>query len=181
MLADGKAMSINQNTQTVHFEAPQDKMIAQLGVQLNSTYVPFGSVAAEAQSRQLAQDSNASSQSLESSVQRAVSKANAYYRNSVWDLVDAVKEGAVELAKVKEDDLPDNMQKMDIKQRREFVAQQSAERIRIQQQINELNDARNKHVALKRKELANEKDEQTLDKALVEAIRSQASAKDFRF
>ncbi len=181
LLADGKAMSIDQNTQVVHVEAPQDKEIARLGVALNNTYIPFGTRAAESQTRQVVQDANASAQSAASAVQRAVSKANAYYRNSSWDLVDAINDGTVELAEVKQEDLPENMQTMTLEKRQEYVQSQAAERKRIQGQINELNAQRNEYVAAKRQEMAEQSGQKTLDQALVEAIRAQASQKDFRF
>ena len=181
LLADGKAMSINQNTQVVHVEAPQDQQIARIGVELNKTYIPFGTMAAESQTRQAAQDANASKQSVGSVVQRAVSKANSYYRNSSWDLVDAINDGAVELAKVKEEDLPETMQSMTLEQRQKYVDERGAERKRLQGRINELNAERKEYVAAKRKEMAEKSGEKTLDQALVEAIRSQASQKDFRF
>ena len=181
LLADGKAMSINQNSQVAHIEAPQDKKISRLGAELNETYIAYGSVAAEGQARQIAQDANAMGQSSASSLQRAVSKANAYYRNSAWDLIDAVNDGSVELAKIKAEDLPENMRKMNLEQQQEYIKQQAAQRKLVQQQINQLNTERNKYVAAKRKEMARQSGEKTLDQALVDAIRSQAVAKDFRF
>ena len=181
LLADGKAMSINQNTQVVHVEAPQDQQIARIGVELNKTYIPFGTVAAESQARQAAVDANASKLSVGSAVQRAVAKANSYYRNSSWDLVDAIDDGAVELAKVKEEDLPEDMQSMTLERRQKYVEERGAERKRLQERINELNAERKEYVAAKRKEMAEKSGEKTLDQALVEAIRSQASQKDFRF
>lgn len=181
LLADGKPMNINQNSQVAYIEAPQDKKIAELGVKLNETYVAFGAHAADAQIRQSAQDTNAINQSQSSSVQRAVSKANGYYRNTSWDLVDAIKEGTVELAKVKEEDLPENMRKMNIEQQQKFVEQQGTLRTQIQQEINDMNAERNKYVATKRKEQAAASGEKTLDQALVEAIRVQAKSKAFEF
>jgi hypothetical protein len=181
LLADGKAISINQNASVAHIEAPQDAEIARLGADLNGTYVPFGTVAAESQSRQVMQDANAAQQSQASSVQRAVSKANAYYRNSAWDLVDAVKDGSIQLADVKTDDLPDNMRGMNLTERQQYVARQSADRQRLQDRINRLNAERNTFVAEKQKELAAQTGQKTLDQALVEAIRSQATQKRFIF
>ncbi len=181
LLADGKAMNINQNVQVAYIEAPQDKEIAKLGVELNRTYVAFGAHAREGQMRQEVQDANASGQSQSSVVQRAVSKANGYYRNAGWDLVDAITDGQVELADVKEEDLPDNMRKMNVEQRKEFLQRQATARRRIQEQINTLNGARNKYVAEKRKEMAAGSGEKTLDQVLVEAIRTQAKAKLFEF
>ncbi len=181
LLADGKAISINQNAQIAYIEAPQDAEIARLGADLNRTYIPFGTVAAESQARQVMQDANAAKQSQASSVQRAVSKANAYYRNSAWDLVDAVKDGSVQLAEVKAEDLPDNLRSMSLGERQQWVSRQSAERQRLQERINRLNAERNTFVAAKQKELAAQSGQKTLEQALVEAIRSQASQKRFIF
>ncbi len=181
LLADGKSMSINQNTQVAHIEAPQDKEIASLGSELNKTYLAFGSAAVEGQVRQQAQDANALKQSSASFVQRAVSKANAFYRNSSWDLVDAVEDGSADLAKIKKEELPENMREMTLDQRKKYVQQQAAARKRIQQRVNELNAERNKYVAAKRKEMAAEAGQKTLDQVLVESIRAQAIAKAFQF
>ena len=181
LLADGQAISINQNAQVAHIEAPQDAEIARLGADLNQTYIPFGAVAAESQARQLVQDQNASQQSQASSVQRAVSKANGFYRNSAWDLVDALNDGRTKLADVKAEDLPENMRSMSLAERQQHVARQSAERQRLQDRINRLNGERNAFVAEKQKQQAAQSGEKTLDQALVEAIRSQASQKRFIF
>jgi hypothetical protein len=181
LLADGKAMNINQNARVVHIEAPQDQEIARLGGDLNDTYIPFGAVAAESQARQVTMDANAAHQSMGSVVQRAVSKANAYYRNSAWDLVDAVNDGSVKLAEVKAEDLPEKMRNMSVEERQKFLTQQGAERQRVQQRINELNAQRNEFVAAKRKEMAEQPSEKTLDQALIEAIRTQATGKSFTF
>jgi hypothetical protein len=181
LLADGKAMSINQNTQVVHIDAPQDTDIARLGGELNRTYIPFGAMAAENRQRQSMQDSNAASQSLGSSIQRAVSKANAFYRNDSWDLADAVNNGSVELSQVKTEALPENMKKMTPKERKQFIEKQTTERKRLQKRINELNEHRSRFVADKRKEMAAKAGHQTLDQALIGTIRTQASAKQFKF
>lgn len=181
LLADGKAISINQNAQVAHVEAPQDSEIARLGAELNRTYIPFGAVAAESQARQVMQDANATKASPGSSVQRAVAKANSYYRNSTWDLADALKDGSVQLADVKAEDLPDTMRSMSLAERHQYVMRQSADRQRLQDQINQLNARRNTFVAEKQKQRAAQSGQKTLDQALVEAIRSQASHKRFIF
>ena len=59
MLADGRHLNINHNQQIVHIPAPQDREIADLGLKLNETYIPFGVEGQAAQERQMAQDNNA--------------------------------------------------------------------------------------------------------------------------
>ena len=116
-----------------------------------------------------------------SSIQRAVSKANAYYRNSTWDLVDAVNDGSLQLADVKTEDLPEPMHRLSQADRQQYVTQQSAERRRLQDRINGLNAERNTFVAEQQKLLAAQSGQKTLDQALVETIREQASQKSFVF
>ena len=84
LLAEGKFMFIDHNRAVVHFEAPQDKEIAQLGVELNKTYIAYGAAGAQNQARQSAQDVNVFSlaPSAGASVQRALTKASANYCNT---------------------------------------------------------------------------------------------------
>jgi hypothetical protein len=180
-LADGKAMNISHTEAVVHVASPQDKQIAQLGVDLNKTYIAYGARGKLGAERQSKQDGNAQGSSIASAQQRAVTKANAYYRNSAWDLCDAIKEGKVDLAKIKPEDLPENMRKMTLEQRLAYVKRNQAERGKIKKQINNLNAARVKYVAEKRKQLAEKTGKETLDKALIGAIRDQATKKNFSF
>ena len=181
LLTDGKAMNIDHTQAVVHIEAPQDKQIAKLGVDLNKTYIAFGAHGKEGARRQIAQDKNASGSSPASLQQRALAKANAFYRNSAWDLCDALKEGKVDLAKIKPEDLPENMRKMTPKQRLAFVKQKQEQRGAIQKKVNELNAQRVKYVAEKRKESAEQDGKDTLDRALITAIRDQATKKSYTF
>ena len=179
LLADGSYMCINQNTKVPHIVAPQDKEIARLSAGLNDTYLPYGAAGAAGQERQSAQDANAAGVALEVAVQRAVAKANAQYRNDRWDLVDAVANGTLKIEDLKEDQLPEKMQKMSAEERKAFVEANRAQRAHIQKQINDLNAQRNKYVAEEMKKLA-EKGEDTLDAAMIKTLRAQAERKEFK-
>ncbi|MBI1375310.1 MAG: VWA domain-containing protein [Phycisphaera sp.] len=181
VLADGRAMNIDQNAAVVHIDAPQDAEIAKLGAELNTTYVPYGQAGQLGARRQELQDSNAEAAAPAAAVERAVTKSSAYYRNSGWDLVDALKDGRVKLADVAEKDLPENLRKMNNEQRAAWVAEQGKKRAEIQKKIAELGAARDRFVGEKRKELAEAKGEQTLDAALIQAIRETAAKKGYQF
>jgi hypothetical protein len=73
------------------------------------------------------------------------------------------------------------MRAMSPADRQRYVERQTAERKRLQGRINRLNEERNEFVTQRRQELAEEAGQKTLDQALVEAIRSQASQKRFIF
>ncbi len=181
LLADGKSMNIDHTQAVVHIAAPQDKEIAELGVDLNKTYIAYGELGKGGADRQAAQDGNAAGASIASAGQRAVAKANHLYCNSSWDLCDALKEKKVELDKIKPEELPENMRNMTIEERQAYVEKMQEQRIAIQQKINMLNADRVKFVAEKRKLLAENAGEQTLDSALIGAIRDQATKKEFSF
>ena len=179
LLADGKYMIIDQNRAVVHFEAPQDKEIARLGVELSKTYLAYGVNGREAQLRQSAQDANAVAMApAGASYNRAVAKASANYRNDSWDLVDASKNQDFKLAELKAEDLPAEMQKMNEADRKAFVETKAKERADLQARINKLNEERNKYVAEQRK---NQAAANTLDSVMVSTIREQAAKKNYRF
>ncbi len=175
-IADGKYMNIDQNAQMVHIDAPQDVEIIKLGQELNKTYVAFGQGASEYKTRQEAQDQNAMTMASEVMVQRSVAKSNAQYNNSGWDLVDAEKEGKVKVDELKEEELPKEMQKMTMTERKEYLDKMAKEREALQNKINQLNDERNKYVA---KKMLENKNENTLDAVMIKAIREQAKKKNF--
>ena len=175
LLADGKYLVIDQNQAIVHIEAPQDKEIVKLNEELNKTYISYGREAPAAKTRQMAQDSNAAAKAESGAqVQRVISKASANYFNTAWDLVDACKQKDFDITKLKEADLPEEMKKMTVEERKDYLAKKTAERAEIQKKVLELNKQREAYVATKRKESAKT---DTLDTAMVKALRTQAEKK----
>ena len=179
-LADGKYMCIDQNRQTVHIAAPQDTEIVRLGEQLTKTYISYGAQGQAGRARQAAQELNAQSASQGSYLQRQITKASPYYRNTAWDLVDAMKEGKIKLEEVKDKDLPEEMQKMTDEEKTAFVKAQAKKRAEIQTRISKLDAERKQYVAQKMKDLS-KSGEDTLDAAMIKAVRTQAGQKNFKF
>jgi hypothetical protein len=183
-LGHGKYLCIDQQRAIVAIAAPQDAEIARLSGDLNKTYVPYGREGATAAARQVAQDAYAATQpaalAAGAPVQRAVSKANALYKNGSWDLVDAVvNDKTVKLDDVKEEDLPESMRSMTQQQRKEHVEAQAKARSDLQKQINTLNTEREKFVAEKRREQAAASGKDTLDAAMLNAVGEQLKTSQF--
>lgn len=176
--ADGKYMNIDHNQKIVHIPAPQDKEINDLGKQLNTTYIAYGQGGAAKKMRQEAQDTNAASVSPQALAQRSVAKTKKMYTNVDWDLVDASKEGNVKVEELEEEALPEEMKKMSKKERKEYIEKKQKEREGIQKKINDLSKERDKYVAEQRKKEAGA---DTLDDAIVTAVRSQATKKNYKF
>jgi hypothetical protein len=178
LLADGNYMAIDQNTAVAHVAAPQDDEIARLGSELNDTYVAFGAAGAVGQTRQNEEDSKAGRVAPGVATQRAVFKSSVHYKNASWDLVDAVKQGEVELEDLEEEELPENMRGMNAQEQQAFLDAQRQKREQLQQKIQELNAARKEYVAEKQKEAAEEGSE-TLDTAMIKGLKEQAKKKQF--
>jgi hypothetical protein len=180
VLADGRYMSIDQNQKVVEIPTPHDGQIATLGVELNKTYLPYGKMGTEGLSRQSAQDANAVASSPSVLVSRSISKSNAFYCNDAWDLVDAIKNGKCNLDEVKDDDLPAEFRKLDKAARKAKVDEAGKQREAIQAKILTLNKQRDEFLAVERKKQAGTKAD-TLDQAIVKAIRDQAAQHHFKF
>ncbi|MBN1498579.1 MAG: VWA domain-containing protein [Spirochaetes bacterium] len=177
-LGDGKYITINQDEEVAYIEAPQDAEIAKLGQELNSTYLAFGAAGASAKKRQEKQDANASEINEEVAVQRSIAKASVQYKNSTWDMVDAVKENEVKIEDMKDSELPDEMKGMNAKERKAYVEKMDKKRTEIQARIKKLSDEREKYIA---KERAANAGKNTLDEAVLGAVREQANKKNYNF
>ncbi len=178
-LSDGTYANINQDQQMIAINAPQDAEILKLNQQLNETYVPYGSTGKESKERQEAEDTNALSFAPQIAVQRSNAKASGMYQNSVWDLVDAVKsKGFGVLDTIKTGELPPEMQKMTKAEQKEYLEKKIQQRGVIQAKITQLNKERQAFVD---KETQKQSQDNSLGKAIINAIRSQAGKKNFKF
>jgi hypothetical protein len=180
-LSDGAYFSIDQNQKVVNITTPFDKELAELSGKLNTTYVAYGTAGEAGRMNQMAQDSNAAKVGASVASARAVTKASAQYSNSRWDLVDAVEAGAVNLTTMRDEDLPAELKKMSEKERKAYVDGKMKERTDIQNKINELSLKRDAHIAAEKQKSAANAAPNTLDTAIVTAIRSQATRSNIQF
>lgn len=173
-LTQGDYIAINHDKQTVHVPSPYDDRILEKNRALNATYVRYGSQGKAKAAMQAEQDSNASQYGQANAVKRAVSKSSHFYKNSSWDLVDAVAEDQMELEEVAVESLPKELQGKTTKEIEAFVEAKRKERAQIQAEISELNKKRLEYVATKQNAGDNE-----LRNAMLEAIKKQASKKEY--
>ncbi len=178
VLAGGKYMAIDQNSKTEYIPSPYDDQIAELNTKMNKTYVQYGSEGSSKMKNMQEQDDNSAEYGKVNSIKRAVTKSSHVYKSESWDLVEANKDKSFEMEKVEEKYLPEEMKAMDIEERKVYVEQKTAEREKIKLQIQELNKKREMYVAKIKKEKGQKN---TLDEAIVGAIRDQAKANRFVF
>ena len=176
MITGGDYMAINHNQKTVHIASPFDETILQLNIKLNKTYVGYGSQGRHKMAMQSTQDSNARGYSKENAVSRTVSKSSHLYKNSSWDLVDAVEEEAVEIEDLSEAELPAELKGKSDKQIQAYIEAKSKERKQIQAKIQELNEKRRAYI----EQQSSDKDN-ALESAMLNAIKSQAKKKQYEW
>jgi len=174
----GKFSNIDHNHGTVNVVTPYDQELAKLSGTLNHTYLFFGKKRKLSRARQVAQDANAEGAGAPAAAQRAEAKAGRLYRNAD-DLVDRMKDEDFDLAKIPTEDLPKEMQALDLPGRKAHLEKKVAERATIQARIQDLSAKRAEFV---RKKMESEKldDSRSLDRALREAVREQAAQSGFK-
>ncbi|MGX1928789.1 vWA domain-containing protein [Flagellimonas sp. 2504JD4-2] len=175
-MTGGEYMAIDHNRQVVHIDTPYDDIIIKLNGQLNGTYISYGSLGRQKKAVQAMQDSNAVELEEAVAVKRAVSKSSRLYKNSGWDLVDAVEDDEEVVSKLKEEDLPAELKGKSKTEIKAYIASKKIEREKIQKQIQELNQKREAYIAKNQKEEAGE-----LENAMLSAIKAQASKKNYKW
>jgi len=157
-LADGSYLCINADHRQVAILTPHDKELAELSAEMNRTYLAYGDQAKreKAASRQEAQDTNAAKSAINVAAQRAGFKASGLYKNSGWDLVDAVTDGTVKLEEIPTENLPEVMQPMSPAERAEYLQKMTATRKAIAAKIQAISAQRDDYVAKERARLAAE-------------------------
>ncbi|MGD7652160.1 MAG: vWA domain-containing protein [Verrucomicrobiales bacterium] len=180
-LSGGKFLTINQDKAVRHIDAPQDKEITDLGIQLNKTYLGYGTQREKAMESQNSADHAAALNAQSGAhVQRSISKASTNYHNANWDLVDAVNDHQIDLETIEKSQLPPELQALTAEQLKQRVEQAAKTRAQLQTRIQQLNKARQAHIAREQAKQADSND-QTLDQAIVNATREQATALGYTF
>lgn len=176
ILTRGDYMAINHNQATVHIASPYDEAILILNTKLNKTYVSYGQNGQAKMALQQEQDLRAEDYSSANAVSRTVSKSSHLYKNSSWDLVDAVVMEEVVVEKLEDEELPTELKGKSSNEIKAYVKKKYAERKVIQDKIQELNHKRRQFVADKQNEKVN-----GLENAMINAIKSQAKKKNYQW
>ena len=180
-LADGSYLCINQDHATRSIPTPHDDKLAQLSGELNKTYLAYGDARSQREfaNRQKAQDANAVRSAVGVAAARAGFKASSLYKNSGWDLVDAVGDGTLKLNELKPEQLPEIMRSMSPSERQAHLSKTAQQRKQIQAQIRKLTTVRDQFVTKELTRLAAEAPEEAeaaaapLADAIMQAVEAQ--------
>ncbi|EJL74442.1 VWA domain-containing protein [Chryseobacterium populi] len=169
-LGSGKYFNINSDRKVIYIETPYDVKISDYNTRLNDTYIYYGSKGSDYKNKQVMQDKNAEIQSVSNAVERTVAKSrkNAY-KNEHWDLIDRAEKDADFITSVKEDELPAELKGKTKEQIKKTIAIKSAEREKIQKDIEELSKKRQDYIDEEMKKRGSS-DSDDLGKAIEKSI-----------
>ncbi|BAQ66415.1 VWA domain-containing protein [Geminocystis sp. NIES-3709] len=172
----GSYFNLNQNEKVVTIPTPYDAEIAELNRQLNETYIYYGNEGAISYERQTQQDSNAFGSSESTGINRSIAKVTGNYRNSDWDLVDAIKDKVVDLNTLDKSTLPENLRSLSVSEIKQIVDEMMTKREQIKAKIAELSQKRTEYIA---KNTPQDESNKTLDSLMISTLYKQLEAKGF--
>lgn len=169
-LGEGKFFNIDSDKKVIYIETPYDIRISERNAKLNDTYIYYGSRGSEYKTKQITQDRNAEVQSASNAVERTVakSKKNAY-KNEHWDLVDKVEQDKGYISNMKQEELPSELKGKNKDEIQKIVTQKSADRDKIQKEIEELSKKRQDYIDTEMKKRGSS-DSDDLGKAIERSI-----------
>lgn len=179
-LADGVFTTIGLEGKVVEIPTPMDKELAELQGKLSETIVAFGGKEGE-----MMKEEQDKAQDAATKAPAGVQAARAGFlarqksgRMGTWDLIDAIKEGRVKLEELKDEELPEEMQKMTLEERKTYLEKKQKEREELQKKITELAKARESYV---QEEMKKQKSQDAFDQVILNTLREQAKKKGFKF
>ena len=177
----GRYVAIRQDGGMVAMTTPHDEDLARLNRALGDTVVAWGEASERAEieakrGRALAADAPAAASRL-----AYFAKTGGKVNSGRADLIDAVKEGAVDPKDLDADALPEPLRNLSPAERESFVQQKLEQRERIQQEIVAVSKKRDAFVAEEQARRAAAGEADGFDQQVLGAIRSQAAAKGISY
>lgn len=155
LCSQGNYFNIDSDREIVHIDTPYDKDIALYNDSLNKTYYGYGIRGREKKAMQVSEDANAEMESVAVAADRTVAKSKkGVYKNSSWDLLDAVDEGEIDLKDMKEEDLPEEFKGKNKEEKEALIEEIRSDRDLYQKKIAELAVLREEFIADERKKMA---------------------------
>jgi len=176
--SNGDYFNINSNERVVFIPTPYDDQINKLSMEVNSTYVSYGSLGTERKALQMEQDAEAMDQAPAVASMRAKAKTSSNYNNARWDLVDAFIADSTIIQKIDKKDLPKDLQGKSEEELNKYVELKITERKEIQEQISELSVKRDAFIKEERAKDKSAK-EDDFGTAVNKSIKERAVNKGF--
>jgi Mg-chelatase subunit ChlD len=183
--SEGSYASLPQEGGAVAVATPFDKRLGEIGEALGRTLVAWGDLERRDDvARKVERSEGLASSSGPAAAPDAVRAERSLVLSKLKsldasDLVAAVEEKRVELEKIKDEDLPEELRKLSPEERVRFIAARSGERAGLRKEAEGLERLRAAFLAEKSREA--KPGASVFDREVTRMIRDQAAKKGFRF
>jgi len=176
---EGKYFAIAQDGGVQAITTPYDTKLADLAAKLGKTYVTYGAKDkrdSQVHAQSVAESRITTDASMGAQAERAVNKAvNSFQYDG--DLIQDVENETVKIENVKTENLPEDMQKMSMAERKKVIDKRIAERKAIRAEILTLSKQRDGYVAAERAKTGRKNG---FDTAVAQALKEQLAKKGIR-
>ncbi|GIW81996.1 MAG: hypothetical protein KatS3mg105_3803 [Gemmatales bacterium] len=173
--AEGSYAKIAQSGGVVTVRTPFDDELSKLNSELAKTTVVYGDRELRQRNlerKEVATGFGKASADAPAAADRVAALAKMRGgRVAAYDLIDNIREGKVKLADLKDDQLPEEMRKMTLKEREEYLKKLAEKREEIRAKVLELDKKRREFIA---KKLEETKGKDGFDQQVLEMLRKQA-------
>ena len=176
-LGQGRYIPIPQDGgHLVVIETPYDTEIIELQNHINGTVIPYGPRQqrgdVEKKTRQVTAAPMSAGADMAGYLSRNAAKNSGEAITGAGDLVGDVKAGRQKLGSLKDEDLPDNLRKMDDAERQQFIDKQMVERKALNERMATLVKQRDGYV-LEQAKKSPVRPADSFDRAVAETLRTQ--------
>jgi Mg-chelatase subunit ChlD len=173
-LAKGEYIALAQSGNMTVVETPYDADISRISGELGTTLITYGSV--EEQSRSVEKVKNAAEAPASVAADRAAFNLSTGGKaiQGRGDLISDSEDGAVDLSKLKDDELPSNMRKMKPAEREKYVKDLKAKRDKLNASLADLSKKRAAFIDTENKKAAKASTGDSFDAKVSEVINAQA-------
>lgn len=181
-LAGGGFVQIDQSGGMTATTTPVDSELARVGAELTRTVVPYGKAPLQAEVR--TKEARAGGAAVDRLVYLNIDRAEFGAKAVVTgegELIWAVVNNKVKLEEIPDEDLPVQLQVMNLQARKDFVDQQFARRKDLQIKIDELSKERDRFLRADMEKLLATGVRDSFDAKVAEMIQAQAQARGIKY
>ncbi|MFL5753258.1 MAG: vWA domain-containing protein [Bacteroidia bacterium] len=184
--SQGEFMQVDMNANNLTVLTPYDQQIAKLSAEMDQTRIYYGSEeykqkneTKQVQSTKIIESTSASTVARRAEYNITTSSGNtAYYGTN--ELVNDYKAGKIQIAKVKADQLPPEIARLDAQKKKEYLDKMVAKRDSIDKNMKILVDKRRAYVEQELAKKEKSEVEGSFDNQVYENVKKQAARKDVK-
>ncbi len=179
--SEGQYVALAQTGNMIAVDTPFDQPLAALNVAIGKTMVAYGSASARTATMAKQEVVELAPFAVAADRLSYNAKSGGKVVQGGGELIDALKDGNVNLASVKRDELPEELRKLSAPELKQELDAKAAQRAELQQQANELSRKRAAFLEAEQKRLAAAGKGDSFDSKVAEILRAQAGKKGINY